>query len=88
METEEDICDRYEAELAAIAALDRHYYLELHPTSSDRQAYAARKNYLEHVRSRFYAELTAFRLDRFLRIRECRPCRSIIRRRRFSTGKP
>lgn len=80
MDTEDEICARYAAELASIAALDRSYYLKPSPSTADRQAYAERQDQFEQVRSRFYAELTAFRLGRFLRIREFRPCRSIVRR--------
>lgn len=84
METEDQICTRYGAELASIAALDRRYYLKPSPTSSDRREYAARQDQLADVRSRFYAELTACRLDRLLRVRRFGPCRSFVRGSRFS----
>jgi len=86
METEDQICRRYEAELAAITALDRRYYLKRCPTTIERRAYAERQAYLEYVRSRFYAELTACRFDYFLHIRPFRRCRSMIRKPRFSTA--
>lgn len=63
METEAEICRRYEAELSAIAALDRCYYLAPCPTRSDRADYAARQNQLQGIRSRFYAELAHARCE-------------------------
>jgi hypothetical protein len=82
METEEQICIRYEAHLAAIAALDRHYYRIPCPTLAERREYAARQVQLEELRSQFYVEfqichqasLTAF---------HCR-CRSLNRKPRRS----
>lgn len=59
METEAQICRRYEAELASIAALDHHYYLNPCPTRSDRADYAARQDQLQSIRSRFYGELAS-----------------------------
>jgi len=85
METEDQICRRYEGELAAIAALDRRYYLKLAPTTADRRDYAERQLCLQEIRSRFYADLTACRLDHFLRVRRFRRCRSLVRKPRFST---
>lgn len=64
MQTEHQICAQFEAELAAIAALDRRYYLNPSPTISERAAYAARQVQLESMRSRFYKELDALRLHR------------------------
>lgn len=77
MEIEDQICRHYEAELAAIAALDRRYYLNRYPSRADRCDYAARQVQWENVRSRFYAELTAFRRHGPY---SSRRCRSIIRR--------
>lgn len=74
METEDQICRRFEAELAAIAVLDRRYYLNPSPTLAERAEYAARQFQLENVRSRFYAELGA--------LREFRRCRLFARRLR------
>jgi hypothetical protein len=74
METEHEICSRYEKEFAFIALLDRLYYLNPYPSLTDRDAYAARKALLEALRSRFYIELAG--------VRECwnlRRCRSHIR---------
>ncbi len=70
MENENKICAGYEAELAALAALDRRYYLNRSPTLADRAAYAARQAQLDKARSRFYSELTEFR--------HLRRCRSVI----------
>jgi hypothetical protein len=76
METEDDICKRYEAEFAAIAAVDRRYYLIPSVSVDERREYAARKDRLEELRSQFYAELAKCR-ERALR--HVRPCRSFIR---------
>ena len=74
METEDQICRRFEAELAAIAILDHRYYLNRSPTIDERAEYAARQLQLESVRSRYYAELSV--------LREFRPCRLLARRTR------
>ena len=82
MENEHQLCVRFEAELATIAALDRAYYLNPFPTLAERRNYAARKIQIEEVRSRFYREfemchqvpMSAFH----------RRCRSIIRGARLS----
>jgi hypothetical protein len=58
MDTQAEICTRYESELAAIAALDRAYYLNGAATRAD---YSMRKDQLERVRARFCAELTTLR---------------------------
>jgi hypothetical protein len=57
METEDQLCRRYEVELVAFAALDRRYYLSSCPTLADRDAYATRQERLEPKRYQFYAEL-------------------------------
>jgi len=59
--TEIEICTRYEAELAAIAALDRAYYLNATPTAADHADYCRRQDHLEQVRAQVYAELSAVR---------------------------
>ena len=61
MECESEICRRYAAELAAIAALDRGYYLNATPTRADRAGYVRRQAHMERVRARFYAELSTVR---------------------------
>jgi hypothetical protein len=61
VETESEICTRYEAELAAIATLDRAYYLNATATSADRANYFRRQNNLEQIRVRFYTELRMVR---------------------------
>ena len=76
METEEQICRRYEAQLTAIAALDRRYYVNPAPSLADRADYAARQTQLENTRSMLYAELNAFRPNS---LRHPSRCRSIIR---------
>lgn len=63
MASENQIFERFAAELAQIAALDRRYYSNSYPTALDRAAYAARQDQLEYTRSRFYAELRALRLN-------------------------
>jgi hypothetical protein len=78
MRDENQICQLYEPYLAAIAALDRRYYLNPAPTLADRAAYAARQTELEKLRARLYAELARSRNSRVFRIGRCR---SIIRRR-------
>ena len=80
MGNEDQLCRRYEAALAAIATLDRRYYLNPCPSRAERCDYAARQDLLEEIRSRLYAELALLR-----HIRQFRRCRSIIRRSRFST---
>ena len=61
MDTETDICRRFESQLAVIGALDRAYYINPAPTAKDRSDYFAREQRLEQIRHRFYAELYAFR---------------------------
>ncbi len=61
MECESEICRRYAAELAEIAALDRGYYLNEMPTPADRAGYVRRQAQLERVRLRFYGELSMAR---------------------------
>lgn len=57
METEHEICKRYEAEFAAIAALDRRYYRTHSASVAERRDYAARKVHLQELRARLYEEL-------------------------------
>jgi len=78
MELEDLIYVRYSRELAAIAALDRKYYVDPCPSPADRRDYAARQEQLETLRTRLYTDLAALRA-----CREFRPCRSVIRRSRF-----
>jgi hypothetical protein len=61
MEAEYQIFARYEGAFAAIAALDRAYYLNTSPTSADRRDYAARQDQLAEMRARFYGELASLR---------------------------
>jgi hypothetical protein len=61
MDTETDICRRFESQLAVIAALDHAYYTNPAPTAKDQTDYFAREQRLEQIRFRFYAELDAFR---------------------------
>lgn len=61
METQDEICKRYEAEFAAIAALDRRYYGTPSASVAERRDYAARKVHLEELRARLYAELAICR---------------------------
>jgi len=61
METEDQICKRYEAEFAEIAARDRRYYLLPSASLAERRDYAARKVQLEQLRLRLYAELAVCR---------------------------
>ena len=67
METEHEICRRYESQLAEMAALDRRYYINPNPTLADRAAYAARQALLADTRSRFYSEIGQLRVRRQLR---------------------
>ena len=78
METEKQICTRYEVEFAAIAALDRGYYLTASASLAERRAYAARQVQLDEMRSRFYAELAICRQHGARA--KFRRCRSLIRR--------
>jgi hypothetical protein len=61
VETEDQICRRFKAELAAIAALDHRYYMDASPTVAERADYAARQVQLESTRSRFYSKLGSLR---------------------------
>lgn len=81
METEDQICRRYEAEIAAISVLDRRYYLNNSAFLDERRNYAARQAQLEETRMRFYAELATFRQGK---VNQFRRCRSVIRRSRPS----
>jgi hypothetical protein len=47
---------RYTAELEAIAALDREYYLNPSPNLAERAEYYKRQGYLEQIRQRLYSE--------------------------------
>ena len=85
METEDQICNRYEADFAVIAALDRRYYLTPSASVAERRAYAARQLQLEEMRSRLYAELAACRQGG---VGQFRRCRSFIRRFGPSTPQP
>jgi hypothetical protein len=49
---------RYAAELEAIAALDREYYLNPSPNLAQRAEYYNRQEYLEQIRRRLYSELS------------------------------
>lgn len=75
METEDQICRRYEAELERIAALDHAYYRCPCPTLAERRDYAARQAQLEDIRSKLY---------RSAAMPFHRRCRSVIRRPRVS----
>jgi hypothetical protein len=57
MSTQDAICNLYEPQFAAIAALDRAYYTSKMPTAEDRAAYFARQEELEGMRGRLYQEL-------------------------------
>lgn len=79
METEDQVCRRFEAELAAIAVLDHRYYLNPSPTLAERAEYAARQVQLVGMRSRFYTELGS--LWEYS-LRKFRRCRFLARRAR------
>ena len=59
MDTNTDICRRFESQLAVIFAMDHAYYNNPAPTAKDRIDYFAREQRLEQIRLRFYAELDA-----------------------------
>ena len=81
METEHQLCQRYEAELASIAALDYLYYRNPSPTLPERRDYAARQAQIEELRSRFYTEFQV--LHELSVIPLQRRCRSFIRKPRL-----
>ena len=53
-----DMYMRYAAELEAIAALDREYYLNPLPNLAERAEYYNRQEYLHRIRQRLYSELS------------------------------
>jgi hypothetical protein len=61
MDTETEISICYEAELAEIAELDRHYYQRATASRADRADYYRRQDQLERARARLYVELSAER---------------------------
>ena len=61
--SEPAIYTRYAAELEAIAALDRQYYLNPSPNRAERASYQKRQEYLEQIRQRLYKELCATEHD-------------------------
>ena len=63
METETEICARYERELALIAALDRAYHFNPAPTCAERAKYQKRQEKLETLRAQFYTELDRLRRE-------------------------
>ena len=73
------LCERYEAKFAAIAAIDRRYYLNPCPNRQERSEYAARQEQLQDLRLRFYAELAFVRT-----VRQRDRCRFFLRRSRHS----
>ena len=82
MGLENQISKRYERELAAIAVLDRAYYLNPCPSRVDRSNYAARQEQMHAIRSKFYAELAAARASD-VGVRIPRRCRFFARRCRL-----
>lgn len=70
MDWEDQIAQRYEPQLAAIASLDRAYYINPSPTAAERSEYASRQEQLEIVRWRLYDEFASFHERR--RLRRCR----------------
>ena len=80
MDLEDRIRKSYARELAAIAVLDRAYYLNPCPSRADRSNYAARQEQAQAIRSKFYAELAAARASD---VRPPRGCRFLARRRRL-----
>jgi len=61
VDIEAETVKRYEADLAAIAALDRDYYLNATPTPAERAGYVRRQAHLEQLRVQFYAEMSTVR---------------------------
>ncbi|GEM_PF-4095409 len=61
MDAKTKICTRYAAQLAAIAAIDRTYYLNGTATTADRANYFRRQNDLKQLRALLYAELSRVR---------------------------
>jgi len=59
--SETEICERYAAELSALALLDRAYYLKSTATVEDRADYFRRQERLEKVRAEFYTNLSQVR---------------------------
>ena len=82
MDWEEQIVQRYEPQLAAIAALDRAYYLNPSPTIEERSEYASRQEQLEIVRLRLYAEFESLHGRRRLGRCRCFIRGAVVRRLR------
>ena len=70
MDWEDQIVQRYEPQLAAIATRDRAYYLNPSPTVAEQSEYASRQEQLEMVREHLYAEFESLHERR--RLRRCR----------------
>jgi len=74
VESETELCARYEREMAELAAVDHFFYLNRAASRTERANYAARQDRLETVRVRLYSELTSLR-----ELRRLRRCRVLIR---------
>ena len=82
MDWEEQIVQRYEPQLAAIAALDRAYYLNPSPSIAERSEYASRQEQLEIVRLHLYAEFESLHERLFFRRCRCFIRGAVVRRQR------
>ena len=82
MDWEEQIVQRYEPQLAAIAALDRAYYLNPSPSVAERSEYASRQEQLEIVRLHLYAKFDSLQERRRLRRCRCFIRGAVVHRRR------
>lgn len=79
VDSEDRLCERYEAKLSASAAIDPRSYLNPCPSRQERSEYAARQEQLQDLRLRFYAELVFVRT-----VRQRDRCRFFLRRSRHS----
>ena len=62
--SDEDLFQRYDAQLKANQDLDYAYYVKPKPTTADRAAYYARQERVANLRLSFYVELEARRVGK------------------------
>ena len=71
MDAMSEICRCYEAQLAALAELDRVYYLDPSPALAARAEYYHRDALLQKIRILFYAKLKALQHGSYVETPNC-----------------